>query len=91
MELTTAEAAKRLGISKARIQQLITDGRLKTRRFGTLHVIKSEDVDGLVVRVHGRPSKAILQIRAIAERPGNDRDAEIARQMLRQHIEERRW
>lgn len=91
MDLTTVEAARRLGVTRRRVLALIEAGRLKAVRFGCAYALKAEDVDALTVRIQGRPTKAILEIRAIAERPGNDRDAVIAREMLRQHMEERRW
>jgi excisionase family DNA binding protein len=36
---TTEEAAAELGVSSARVRQLILDGVLKTERFGRAHVI----------------------------------------------------
>lgn len=32
--LTTAEAAKRLGVSTGRVRQFLADGRIKARKFG---------------------------------------------------------
>jgi excisionase family DNA binding protein len=89
MILTSLEAAKRLGITQRRVIALIATGRLKAKRFGRVYSIEAEDVDAMTVRVNGRPTKALLEIRGVAERPG--KDAEVAREMLRRHIEERRW
>jgi len=36
---TTEEAAAELGVSSARVRQLILEGVLKTERFGRAHVI----------------------------------------------------
>jgi excisionase family DNA binding protein len=42
---TTDEAAVELGVSSARVRQLILDGTLKTERFGRAHVITREALD----------------------------------------------
>ena len=42
---TTDEAAAELGVSSARVRQLILDGKLKTERFGRAHVITREALD----------------------------------------------
>ena len=42
---TTEEAAEALGISSARVRQLILDGVLKTERFGRAHVITREAIE----------------------------------------------
>jgi excisionase family DNA binding protein len=42
---TTDEAAAELGVSSARVRQLILDGTLKTERFGRAHVITREALD----------------------------------------------
>jgi excisionase family DNA binding protein len=39
---TTEEAAAELGVTSARVRQLILDGLLKTERFGRAHVITRE-------------------------------------------------
>lgn len=36
---TTEEAAARLGVTSARVRQMILDGLLQTERFGRAHVI----------------------------------------------------
>jgi excisionase family DNA binding protein len=42
---TTQEAADALGVSSARVRQLILDGILKTERFGRAHVITREAIE----------------------------------------------
>jgi excisionase family DNA binding protein len=42
---TTEEAAAELGVSSARVRQLILDGTLKTERFGRAHVITRGALD----------------------------------------------
>lgn len=42
---TTEEAATELGVSSARVRQLILEGVLKTERFGRAHVITREALD----------------------------------------------
>jgi excisionase family DNA binding protein len=42
---TTEEAAAALGVSSARVRQLILDGVLKTERFGRAHVITREALE----------------------------------------------
>src|SRR5436190_381549 len=55
--LTTPEAAERLGVSTARVRQLIWAGRLPSQQFGRDHVIKESDLALVAERKIGRPSK----------------------------------
>jgi excisionase family DNA binding protein len=57
MELTTSEAAERLGISQARVRRLILDGRLPAKKFGRDHQIREADLAKVKNRKHGRPKK----------------------------------
>ena len=43
-QLTTSEAAKRLGLSRVRITQLIKAGVIKATRFGQVYQIKEADL-----------------------------------------------
>jgi excisionase family DNA binding protein len=43
-QLTTREAAKRLGLTRARINQLIRSGYIKAKRFGQVYQIAEEDL-----------------------------------------------
>jgi excisionase family DNA binding protein len=42
--LTTSDAAKRLGISRGRIHQYISDGRLPAVKFGSVYSISESDL-----------------------------------------------
>lgn len=42
---TTQEAADALGVSSARVRQLILEGVLQTERFGRAHVINREALE----------------------------------------------
>lgn len=59
--LTTTEAASRLGMTSARVRQLIVDGALPTQKVGSINLIKESDVE--LFRNHpgtdggGRPPK----------------------------------
>ena len=55
--LTTSEVAERLGVTRWRVNALIRDGRLKAERFGQIFLIKEEDLQTVLVRKPGRPSK----------------------------------
>lgn len=56
--LTTPEAAERLGISLARVQQLIWKGRLPAQKIGRDYVINEDDLKLVADRRPGRPAKA---------------------------------
>jgi excisionase family DNA binding protein len=56
--LTTPEAAKRLGVTVARVQKLIWEGRLPAQKFGRDYVIKEDDLKLVADRKPGRPPKA---------------------------------
>lgn len=56
--LTTTEAAAELGVSRARVRQLILGGRLKAQKIGRDWAIASEDLATVRERKTGRPRKA---------------------------------
>ena len=56
--LTTEEAAVALGVTPARIRQLITEGKLPAQRFGRAHVIRETDLSLVEDRKVGRPPNA---------------------------------
>ena len=56
--LTTRESAKILGISDARVRQLIYAGRLPSEKIGQMNLIKKEDLELVRERKVGRPAKA---------------------------------
>lgn len=56
--LTTKEAAERLGVSSARVRQLVLAGDLPAAKFGRDLMIKEEDLKLVENRPIGRPPKA---------------------------------
>lgn len=57
MNLTTKQAAERLGLSEQRIRALIAEGKLKAEKFGGAHLIKSGDLAR--VTVHGKAGRPV--------------------------------
>ena len=55
--VTTTEAARRLGISTARVRRLVLDGRLPAEKFGRDLVINEADLDSFERLKGGRPPK----------------------------------
>jgi excisionase family DNA binding protein len=55
--LTTREVAEKLGVSMARVQRLILDGRLPADKFGRDRMIKEDDLKLVAIRKPGRPAK----------------------------------
>lgn len=55
--LSTPEVAARLGITLARVQQLIWKGRLPAQKVGRDYVIQEGDLRLVANRKPGRPSK----------------------------------
>ena len=55
--LTSEEAATRLGVTPARVRQMIIAGRLPAQRFGRSHMILESDLHLVEDRQPGRPPK----------------------------------
>ena len=55
--LTTSQAAARLGVSQARVRQLILAGRLPATRHGRDWSIRPDALKLVAVRKAGRPRK----------------------------------
>lgn len=55
--LSVAEVAKKLGVTRARINQFINEGRLPAIRIGRSFAIKEENLSLVEERKVGRPSK----------------------------------
>ncbi|HZL37918.1 MAG TPA: helix-turn-helix domain-containing protein, partial [Tepidisphaeraceae bacterium] len=53
--LTTTQAARKLGVSRSRILQLVGAGRLRTSRFGSAHMIREADLAQFRRLKRGRP------------------------------------
>jgi excisionase family DNA binding protein len=57
--ITTTEAAERLGVSPARVRQLVSGGKLPVTKFGPVNLVKESDLDLVRNRPKaGRPPKA---------------------------------
>jgi len=56
--ISTNEAAERLGISRQRVLQLISSGRLQAEKFANVYMIREADLKGVADRPVGRPPKA---------------------------------
>jgi excisionase family DNA binding protein len=56
-DLTTKEAAERLGVTPRRVLVLIESGRLRARRFGHAWAIAEKDLAAVADRRNGRPPK----------------------------------
>lgn len=55
--ISTTEAARRLGITQARVRQLILAGRLPATRLGRDWAIEERQLSRVAVRKVGRPRK----------------------------------
>jgi len=55
--LTTKEAAAVLGVTPARIRQLVLEGKLPAEKFGRDLMIKESDLAKVSDRPMGRPTK----------------------------------
>jgi len=56
--ISTAEAAKRLGVTQNRVRALIEAKRLKATKVGNVWLIDPKDLDAVKDRKVGRPRKA---------------------------------
>ena len=56
--ISTAEAAKRLGVTQNRVRALIETKRLKATKVGNVWVIDPKDLDAVKDRKVGRPRKS---------------------------------
>jgi excisionase family DNA binding protein len=57
-KLTTKEAAQILGVSDARVRQLVLSGKLPAEKFGRDLMIDEADLEAVKERKPGRPSKS---------------------------------
>ena len=55
--ISTAEAAKRLGVTQSRVQKMIAAKRLKAIKVGREWLIDPKDLDAVSDRKVGRPRK----------------------------------
>jgi excisionase family DNA binding protein len=56
--LSTAEVATRKGVTRQRVLELITEGRLPAFKVGRAYVIRADDAASLELGKPGRPPKA---------------------------------
>jgi len=56
--ISTAEAAKRLGVTQSRVQKMIAAKRLKAIKVGREWLIDPKDLDAVKERKVGRPRKS---------------------------------
>jgi excisionase family DNA binding protein len=55
--LSVAEAAEKLGVTRARVNQFISEKRLPAQRIGRSFAIREEDLNLVENRKTGRPPK----------------------------------
>ena len=63
---TTDSAAEYLGVTPARVRQLIMEGRLKSEKYGRDHLIQEADLQKYTAggkKKPGRPLKNNLRVR----------------------------
>lgn len=63
---TTETAAEYLGVTPARVRQLIMKGRLKSEKYGRDHLIQEVDLQAYTAggkKKPGRPGKNTLRVR----------------------------
>jgi excisionase family DNA binding protein len=56
--ISTAEAARRLGVTANRVRALIDAKRLKATKFGNVWMIDPKDLDAVKKRKTGRPKSS---------------------------------
>jgi excisionase family DNA binding protein len=54
--ITTVEAARRLGVSRRRVLQLIKQGRIEARFFANAYMVDAESVAAFKRQPPGRPA-----------------------------------
>lgn len=57
--ISTNEAADALGITRQRVLQLITSGRLPAEKFANIYMIRRTDLSQVEERTPGRPPKSL--------------------------------
>ena len=55
--LSVRQSAELLGISRQRIQALITEGRLLAQKIGNTYVVQESSLELIKIRKTGRPKK----------------------------------
>lgn len=72
--LSTTDAGARLGVTRQRVLELITGGRLPARKVGRSYVVRAGDVAALERHKAGRPPKP----QAKSVQPANKRGRKAA-------------
>ncbi len=86
--LSTTQAAERVGISVARIQTFIWEGRLPAVKVGRSYAIDEDDLKLVEDRKVGRPSKAAIDGKRKDEMKQADRTAQKLNQAFRKATED---
>jgi excisionase family DNA binding protein len=60
MQITTAIASARLGITPRRVRELIRTNRLPAQKLGRDYLIEEADLELVRVRKHGRPRTSLI-------------------------------
>jgi excisionase family DNA binding protein len=60
LELSIAEAARRINVSRQRLAVLVKQGRIPARKFGKQYLIRAVDLNGIAERKAGRPKNVHL-------------------------------
>ena len=69
--LTTEQTAEQLGVTPARVRQMIIAGRLPAQRFGRSHMVLESDLQLVEGRKPGRPpTKTVSTDRAATAKAG---------------------
>jgi excisionase family DNA binding protein len=72
---TTKEAAERLGITAARVRQLVLAGQLPAEKFGRDLVIHESDLESVKDRPIGRPPGKVSTANKAATAPASGSNA----------------
>lgn len=68
--LSVAEAAQKLGVTRGRINQFISEERLPAQKVGRAYVIKEGDLKLIEDRQNGRPAK-VKEDETLKENPAS--------------------
>jgi len=55
--LTTSEVAEKLSVSRRRVSAMVQANRIKAEKYGPIFLVREKDLQPVMVRPVGRPSK----------------------------------